>query len=130
MIIYSILVLYFLVSKNDKFGAIEYFNKVANEFYLIGKHKISLSFYLKTYDIDKRNFEALIKIGDIYALLGDYNSAIDAYNKILKINDKEIDRGKKFRFGHRHALEGSDLIVWVKAESTKPVQITLSPVED
>ena len=48
----------------------------------------------------------------------------------LTINDKKISRGKEFRFGHRHTLESSDLIVWVKAESTMPVQITLSPVAD
>jgi len=47
----------------------------------------------------------------------------------LKIDGKKINRGKDFRFGHNHTLEGSDLIVWVKTESTKTVQITLSPVE-
>jgi hypothetical protein len=45
----------------------------------------------------------------------------------LKIDGKKINRGKDFRFGHNHTLEGSDLIVWVKTESTTPVQITLSP---
>jgi hypothetical protein len=36
---------------------------------------------------------------------------------VLKIDGKKIKRGKKFRFGHRHRLEGSDLIVWVRYES-------------
>jgi len=48
---------------------------------------------------------------------------------MLKINGKNISRGKDFRFGHRHRLEGSDLIVWVKKDSTKPIKILLSPVE-
>ncbi len=48
---------------------------------------------------------------------------------MLKINGKNISRGKDFRFGHRHRLEGSDLIVWVKTESTEPIKILLSPVE-
>jgi hypothetical protein len=46
----------------------------------------------------------------------------------LKINGKKIEQGKNFRVGHRHSLEGSDLVVWLKTESTKPIQITLSPV--
>ena len=47
----------------------------------------------------------------------------------LEIDGKEVKRGKDFRFGHRHHLEGSDLIVWVKKDSTKPIKILLSPVK-
>jgi hypothetical protein len=46
----------------------------------------------------------------------------------LKINGAEIKRGKAFRFGHRHRLEGIDLVVWIKIEATRPVEIQLSPV--
>jgi len=46
----------------------------------------------------------------------------------LKINGKKIEQGKNFRVGHRHGLEGSDLVVWLKAESTKPLKISLSPI--
>jgi hypothetical protein len=46
----------------------------------------------------------------------------------LKIDGKKIKRGKNFRFGHRHTLEGSDLIVWVKKESTKRISVSLSAV--
>ena len=46
----------------------------------------------------------------------------------LTLNGKEIERGKDFRFGHRERLDGTDLIVWVRTESTDPVQVTLSPV--
>lgn len=45
----------------------------------------------------------------------------------LKINGKKIKQGKNFRVGHRHTVEGSDLIVWIKTESTKPVDIKLTP---
>jgi hypothetical protein len=48
---------------------------------------------------------------------------------VLKINGKTIKRGKDFRFGHRHTFEGTDLIVWIKTESTEPVKILLAPVE-
>ena len=43
----------------------------------------------------------------------------------LRVNGKTIKRGKDFRFGHRHRLEGSDLIVWVKKSSIKPVRIKI-----
>jgi hypothetical protein len=45
----------------------------------------------------------------------------------LKIDGRRMRRGKDFRSGHRHTLEGSDLVVWIKTESTKPISITLSP---
>jgi hypothetical protein len=47
---------------------------------------------------------------------------------VLAIDDKKVKRGKDFRFGHRKTLEGGDLIVWMRAESTKPVKISLRPV--
>lgn len=46
----------------------------------------------------------------------------------LKINGKEIKQGKKFRLGCRRGLEGSDLIVWLRTESMKPIKISFSPV--
>jgi hypothetical protein len=45
----------------------------------------------------------------------------------LKVDGKQVKRGKDFRFGHRYRLEATDLIVWIKTESTKPVKISLSP---
>ena len=48
---------------------------------------------------------------------------------VLKLDGKEIVKGKTFRFGHRHTLEGTDLIVWIKKASTKPVTILLSSTE-
>ena len=48
----------------------------------------------------------------------------------LKVNGKPVKCGRSFRFGYRHTLESSDLIVWIKTESTKPVRILLSPISD
>jgi len=46
----------------------------------------------------------------------------------LRIDGRKIKRSKNFRFGHRHSFEGSDLIVWLKTGSMKPVNISLRPV--
>lgn len=45
----------------------------------------------------------------------------------LKINGRQIRRGKDFRFGHHRLLEGTDLIVWIKVDSAKPLLIELAP---
>jgi hypothetical protein len=45
----------------------------------------------------------------------------------LKINGKEIRPGINFRYGHRHTLESSDLIVWINTKSAKPVRMSISP---
>jgi len=47
----------------------------------------------------------------------------------LNINGTQGARGENFSFGHRNNLEGSDLIVWIKKESTKSVNIVLTPVK-
>jgi len=46
---------------------------------------------------------------------------------VLKMNGKPVKRGGVFRFGHRRRLEGNDLIVWIQAESTEPLRISISP---
>ena len=48
-------------------------------------------------------------------------------NAVLKLDGKEIKRGKIFRFGHGHTLEGTDLIVWLKTESTKAIAFSIFP---
>jgi len=50
-------------------------------------------------------------------------------NAALKINGKKVPRGKDFRIGHRRSPVSSNLIVWIRYESTKPVAISLSPVK-
>jgi hypothetical protein len=45
----------------------------------------------------------------------------------LKMNKKDIPRGKEFRFGHRQTLEGIDLIVWIKIETQAPLNLRMEP---
>jgi len=47
---------------------------------------------------------------------------------LLKIDDKSIERGRDFRLGHDHTPDGTNLVVWIKIESTKPVRVSISPV--
>lgn len=46
----------------------------------------------------------------------------------LTVDGKEIKRGKDFRIGHEKTDEGTNLVLWVKMESTRPVQMKLAPV--
>ena len=48
----------------------------------------------------------------------------------LTLNGNKVERGKDFRLGHSHGLEGTDLIVWIRTESMRPIKLTLSPVGD
>ena len=43
----------------------------------------------------------------------------------LYLNSEETPQGKNFRVGQVSTLEGSDLVVWLKYESTKPFTIVL-----
>jgi hypothetical protein len=45
----------------------------------------------------------------------------------LQVNGKAIGHGKDFRVGHRERLDGTDLIVWFRFETTEPVTIKLTP---
>ncbi len=42
----------------------------------------------------------------------------------LVINEKQFKQGNNFRVGHRYRIEGSDLIVWLESELTKPVKVS------
>ena len=44
----------------------------------------------------------------------------------LLIDGDKVPRGKDFRYGFRHNLDESDLIVWLKLEGTKLIEISLS----
>ena len=46
----------------------------------------------------------------------------------VKINGKKVSPGKDFRAGYEQTLRASDLIIWLRAESVKPMRISLSPV--
>jgi hypothetical protein len=45
----------------------------------------------------------------------------------VKINGRSINRGKDLRIGHHHTLDGTNLIVWIKAEATEAVTVSLRP---
>jgi hypothetical protein len=45
----------------------------------------------------------------------------------LTIDGEDVVKGPNFRLGHRHGLEDSDLIVWIKHEATAPFEMTLTP---
>lgn len=47
----------------------------------------------------------------------------------LSIDGKPIPRGPDFRYGFRKTDTVSDLIIWVKKQSTKPVTFEIKPVE-
>ncbi|HUW20746.1 MAG TPA: hypothetical protein VMW16_15720 [Sedimentisphaerales bacterium] len=48
----------------------------------------------------------------------------------LKVHGRTIPRGGDFRIGYRRTPESSNLIVWFRNESVKPVIVVLSPVTD
>lgn len=45
----------------------------------------------------------------------------------LRLDGREIPRGKDFRFGQVFTLEGTDLVVWLHLESMQPTTLRLSP---
>ena len=45
----------------------------------------------------------------------------------LEVNGKKIERGNDFRVGRQERLDGTDLIVWFRFETTEPATITLTP---
>ncbi len=48
----------------------------------------------------------------------------------LDIDGKAVPVGRGFRIGHRHTLDGTDLIVWVELESDHPVGLRVTPAEE
>jgi hypothetical protein len=47
----------------------------------------------------------------------------------LKVDGVEIERGSSFRLGFNSTVEGRDLVVWLRKESTGPVRVELSPID-
>ena len=45
----------------------------------------------------------------------------------LKINSQEIPRGKDFRYGVNHDLDGSKIAVWIKLQVSNSTQILITP---
>jgi len=46
----------------------------------------------------------------------------------LEVDGKPMPRGKDFRYSHEGSLEGTNLCVWIRRESIKPVILKLIPV--
>lgn len=44
----------------------------------------------------------------------------------VKLNGKELESGTSLRYGCHNTLEGTDLIVWIKTESTGKVKISIN----
>jgi hypothetical protein len=45
----------------------------------------------------------------------------------LLIDGQQVPRGPRFRYGHRHTLTGTDLLVWIELALERPVALTLTP---
>ena len=45
----------------------------------------------------------------------------------VKVNGENLTPGKGFRSGINRTIDGNDLIVWIKTESTKPLKVEFSP---
>jgi len=41
--------------------------------------------------------------------------------------NKPVPQGPAFRIGRRAMVEESDLVVWIKVESERPVEVSLLP---
>ncbi|HLI33866.1 MAG TPA: LamG domain-containing protein [Terriglobia bacterium] len=46
---------------------------------------------------------------------------------VLRINGRAIPKGGNYSWGHVHTLEGADLVVWIRQETTLPERISIFP---
>ena len=44
----------------------------------------------------------------------------------LQLDGKTIERGKDFRYGYRHEIDRTDLVSWLRFESTSSVKVVIS----
>ena len=44
------------------------------------------------------------------------------------VDGEPVPRGRRLRRGHRHRIDGTDLVVWLEAASASPLAIVLKPV--
>jgi hypothetical protein len=47
----------------------------------------------------------------------------------LKVNGKGVRPNEGFRLGKSRTVDGTDLVIWIKAESTTPVEVTILPTQ-
>jgi len=43
----------------------------------------------------------------------------------VRLDSRELQRGDEFRYGYRHSLDGTDLIIWIDVEAEKRVSLVL-----
>ena len=48
---------------------------------------------------------------------------------VVRIDGEPVPAGRKVRVGHRHHLDGCDLIVWIEHHAEKPVRIEIAEKE-
>jgi hypothetical protein len=54
------------------------------------------------------------------------NWGTDSGDLTVTLNGEELAPGASARVGYRNTLDGTDLIVWIDAESTEPVDISIA----
>ncbi len=47
----------------------------------------------------------------------------------VKVDDVEVERSDRFRYGHRSSDGSTDLVVWLELTSEQPVRITFRPLD-
>jgi hypothetical protein len=48
-------------------------------------------------------------------------------NAAVTLDGQAVEGGRDLRIGHARTLEGTDLVVWIRKESTRPVKMNLAP---
>jgi hypothetical protein len=46
----------------------------------------------------------------------------------VKVDGQPVERGQTLKVGHVRTIEGTDLVVWVRKASVRPVKIDLEPI--
>ena len=54
---------------------------------------------------------------------------VDHGDEQMRLDGRAISRGPRFRYGHRHTLAGTDLVVWIETRSDASLRIRLDPGE-
>jgi len=73
-----------LIDSTPKFA--EAWNKRATVYYLLGDHKLSVADIKETLVLEPRHFGALSGLGLIFMSAGQYEAALDVFNKVLEIS--------------------------------------------
>jgi hypothetical protein len=47
---------------------------------------------------------------------------------MLRVDGRPVARGSRYRYGHRHTLSGTDLVVWIDLSRDRPVRLALEPL--